>query len=874
MQDNVSIFSSLHAVKSVPLPDFRYANLPVQLTPFIGREQEIQAACTLLHHPGVHLLTFTGTGGVGKTRLALQVMEKLRNDFADGLCFVPLDAITDPQAVISTIVDTLDLWKNGACERGYSAIQVLKIYLRDRQQLLLLDNFEQVVSAAPLLVELLQACPQLKILVTSRTVLHVSGEHEFLVSPLALPNLKHGFDDATLAQCAAVALFIQRARAIKPDLQFTPANVRIIAQICTRLDGLPLAIELAATRIKLLPPQTLLTKLNRCLQLLAGGAQDAPMRQQTLRNTLIWSYNLLHHSEQWLFRRLSVFVGGCSLEAAVAVANVTNDLGIDILDGVAALLDKSLLQAQSEREPRLLLLETTREYGLECLLTSGELEVMQQAHAAYYLVLAEKAVPHLRGREQAIWLERLDREYENIVAALHWSIARGGETAERSLRLGGALAIFWWIRGHLSEVKDILEQALAGSGEYAVTTRAKAFYEVGWMFIPTDTVQAEALSMESLKLYRMLGNQQGIAETLNSLGQIAWHRGNFAEGCLLLEDSLMLFRGICDKGSVAWTVLCLACIALDQGESPKAFPYLEESLMLFREIGSTLGVAYALKNLARAFLDKGDALAAFPLLEESLQLFRELGDKTLTARTLAYLGRACALQGESIRARALFKEALATFQEKEAQRDIALSLFFLANVAVAQKDYVAARPLYEESLTIFKEVNYRGGVDIPCCLEGLARAVVGQGQPAWAARLAGAAEILRETIGVRLLPVEQPVYEKLILAIRTQLGKQVFVAMWAEGRAMTLEQVLAPQGQESVMVLPLIAGKQSYPANLTEREMEVLRLLVNGLTNNKIAEQLIISSHTVNAHVRSIFNKLEVNSRSALTRSALERNLI
>jgi DNA-binding CsgD family transcriptional regulator len=520
------------------------------------------------------------------------------------------------------------------------------------------------------------------------------------------------------------------------------------------------------------------------------------------------------------------------------------------------------------------LLETTREYGLECLCASGELEVTQRAHAAYYLALVEKAVPHLRCGEQAVWLERLEREYENIVAALRWSIERGGEDAERSLRLSGALAIFWWIRGHLQEGRDILERALAGSGEYMAATRAKALYEIGWMLISTDTMQAEALSGESLKLYRMLGHQQGIAEALNSLGQIAWQKGKFAEGCLLLEESLQLFRGICDKSSIAWAVLCLACLALDQGEHAKALPYLAESLTFFREASNTLGVAYVLNNLARAFLDQGDALAACPLLEESLQLFRELGNKNLTARTLAYLGRACHLRGDSVRARSLFKEALTTFQEKEARRDVAQSLFFLANVAVSQKDYFTAISLYKESLTIFTEINYRGGIDIPCCLEGLARAVVGQGQPAWAARLAGAAETLRETSGVRLLPVEHPTYKKLILTIRTQLGKQVFATMWAEGRTMTLEQVLAMQGQEPVMILPLIAGKQSYPANLTEREMEVLRLLVNGLANNKIAEHLIISSHTVNAHVRSIFNKLEVNSRSALTRSALERNLI
>lgn len=674
MQDNICVFPSRYTVEAEHLSDWGYSNLPMPLTPFIGREPEIQAACALLRLPEVRLLTLVGTGGIGKTRLALQIMAKLWNDFANGMYFISLANVNYPHEVLSTIADTLNLGKDREREHEENDMQLLKTFLRDQQLLLLLDNFEQVVAAAPLLVELLQVCPQLKMLVTSRTVLHVSGEHEFLVPPLALPPVKPYPDDpALLGQYAAVALFMQRARAIKPDFQCTQADMPIIAEICTRVDGLPLAIELAASRIKLFPPQTLLTMLKRPLQLLSSKIQDAPARQQTLRNTLTWSYNLLPMQEQGLFRRLAVFVGGCSLEAAATVSTVINDLIIDVVDGVASLLDKSLLWIQSGLEPRLRFLETTREYGLERLLASGELEIMQQAHATYYLTLAEEAVPHLHGAKQARYFEQLDQEYENLMVALRWSIERGKEGVERSLRLSGALALFWWLRGHFQEGKNILEQALAKSGESMGVVRAKALYEV-------------------------------------------------------------------------------------------------------------------------------------------------------------------------------------------------------ANVALSQKDFLTARQFYTEGLALFLRGGDEEDREILSCLEGLVRVALGQHQPAWAARLAGMAEMFRETLGVN--PAEPQAYEKLLQTIRAQLGPQTFTALWAEGRTMTLENVLTMQEYESLTDFPSGGEKPSGLSALTEREIEVLRLLVDGLTNNKIAEQLIISPHTVNAHVRSIFNKLDVNSRSALTRFALEQNLI
>jgi predicted ATPase/class 3 adenylate cyclase/DNA-binding CsgD family transcriptional regulator len=858
-------------------------NLPVQLTPFIGRHREVAAIQQLLHRPQVRLLTLTGPGGSGKTRLGLQGAAELLEEFRDGVFFVNLAPISDPALVVPTIAQTLGVKETP----GQPLSDRLQEWLQEKELLLLLDNFEQVLGAAVEVAALLAGCPRLEVLVTSRATLHVRGEQEFAVPPLSVPDPKHLPDLVALSQYEAVALFISRAQAVKPEFQVTKANAPAVAEICARLDGLPLAIELAAARSKLLPPEALLARLGQRLQTLTSGARDAPVRQQTLRNAIQWSYDLLDAAEQRLFRRLSVSAGGCTLEAAEAICAAPSDgnEASQVLDIVASLIDKSLLQQTGleSEEPRFAMLETIRAYGLEVLAASGEIEVTRQAHAKYYLRLSEEAEPELGGPRQAVWLERLEQEHDNLRAALGWSLERAeeGPSPEMAQRLAGALWRFWEVRGHWSEGRTFLEQALAGSKASAGLVQVKALKAAAHLaFVQCDNDRAEVLYEECLVRCRELGDTAGIALSLRVLGAIAGTRHNFGVAITLSEESLALYREVGDKEGIALSLGNLAELVAFKGDHARAISLSEESLALLRALGDRVLIAYGLSCLAVHFIvSQGDLATGRALLEESLALCREMGDKEVTAMALGLLAQVFLMQGDAIKAHSLLEEGI-MLGRGIGGRVTARMLIVLGRVASIEGDRAAAETLYEESLTFAWKIDLEEL--FPPYLEGLADMVATRGDPARAARLWGLAEAQRAAMGVPISLVERASYEHAVTAARAQLGEKAFTKALAEGRTMTSEQALAALGPVTLpRSLPTVPSSTppakpaaTYPDSLTTREVEVLRLLAQGLTDVQIAEQLVISPRTVNNHLTSIYSKIKVSSRSAATRYAIEHHLI
>jgi len=605
--------------------DARMNNLPAQPTPLVGRERELGEVRDLLRGEGVRLLTLTGPGGIGKTRLGLQVAADLLDEFEDGVFFVELAPITDPALVASAIAEAL-----GVVEAGDQPLEeVLKDYLRDKELLLLLDNFEQVLGAAQRGGKLLSACPKLKVLATSRSVLRVYGEQEYPVPPLELPSPGRLPPIDRLSQYEAVRLFIERAKAAKPDFSVTDGNAPAVAEICARLDGLPLAIELAAARIKLLTPSAMLERLGSRLKLLGGGARDLPERQRTLRGTIEWSHALLEEGEQMLFARLAVFSGGRTLEAIEAVCDARGDLPVDALEGVSSLLDKSLLRQEEgpEGEPRFVMLETIHEYARERLQASGEAEDTSRLHAEYFLALAEEAEPELSGADQLAYLERLEAEHDNFRAALTWSLDKEPETA---LRLASALARFWEKSSYFSEGSRWLEAALGQS----------------------DRVDAAATDSATR------------AKLLSEAGTFAFFRTDFERAIVLHGEALELYRQVGDESGVAFALLCLGAQHMEKGDHERAAPFLEEALALSHRIGDKRNIAGTLHNLAEVERQRGNYERAKTLGMQSIALSREMEDKWQLAMVVGWLGLLAVWSGDDHDlAESSLEEALALDRE-------------------------------------------------------------------------------------------------------------------------------------------------------------------------------------------------------------------
>jgi predicted ATPase/class 3 adenylate cyclase/DNA-binding XRE family transcriptional regulator len=644
-------------------------NLPVQTTTLLGRELEVTMLCVLLRRADVRLVTLTGSGGVGKTRLSLQVAAEVLDAFPDGVWNVRLSRLSDPALVVPTIAAALELKESGAVP----LVEVLQNHLRDKQLLLVLDNFEQVVAAAPRVGELLEHCAGLKLLVTSRVTLHLHGEHEYTLKPLALPDPAHLPPLDRFSQYAAVALFVERAQAARADFQVTNVNASAVAAICARLDGLPLAIELAAARVKLLPPPALLARLERALPVLTGGARNVDERQQTMRNTLAWSYDLLSPKEQRLFRRLAVFVGGCTLEVAEAVCTApdcTSPLEIDLLDGLSALVDHCLVQQRAEEEraePRFSLLYIVREYALEQLEASGEVEALRRAHAAYMVALAERAEPHLYGPQARLWLDRLEREHDNMRAALDWA-RHTGETM-LSLRLAGTLKEYWYRLGYIGEGLTWLLAALdehaaaraslvSASDAVAATIDVKALSAAGLLTLwHTDYLAACALFGSCAALAQATGNLAIAADALHHLSLATFLEGDQTRALEIMEEAIVLARQQADPDVLSLALCNLGYLCYHLGDLERSAASLSEGLALARQVGDAHCATINLMQLGQVARRQGDPSRARAVLGEALHLAREVGDPRLFAETIEYVADLAAEAGQGERAARLLGAA-------------------------------------------------------------------------------------------------------------------------------------------------------------------------------------------------------------------------
>jgi predicted ATPase/DNA-binding CsgD family transcriptional regulator len=861
------------------MPERHHSGIPLLPGPLVGRQAELFTARHLLLATGARLVTLTGPPGVGKTSLALALAADLHGHFADGIRFVDLSTVTDADLVATVMADGL------GAGGGRRPLTRLIGYLSERECLLVVDNFEQVIGAAPLVAELLRSCPALAMLVTSRASLRLRWERELSIPTLALPDHASASAPETLARTAAVSLFVERARAVSPGFAVTASNAPAVGELCRRLDGLPLAIELAAARARLLSPEAMLRQLagsdddarqgwarpGTRLDVLAGGPRDLPQRQQALGTAIGWSYALLDAAERAMFRRLAVFVGGCTLEAIERVCSEQS--AVPTLDAVASLVEKSLVRRElnDPAEPRLRMLETIREYALRELVASGEADLLRARHAAFYLALAEQAAPELEGPDQAVWLDRLDGEHDNLRAAGRWAAERG--EAETVLRLGASLWRFWWARANAAEARERVEGMLAlASVTPRSLARVKALQGAGVLAHELgDYPRSRALLEESLAVGRQLGDDRAVGSVLDSLGWLAQQCGQPAEARTLLEESLAISQQVGDRRGSAGILARLGYVAFAEGDRPSTRALLDQSLTLARATGDRRIIGEALFNLGLSSHVARDLGEARRFYEESRATLRELGHRPALAQTLHMLAHLLTMTGDVASARPLYHEALVTAREVGNRRRLAFALWTIAPLAVAS------------------------------------------GEPERAVRLDAAASVAAEAMGAVIACPVRDLYDALLVPAHRELGEERVAAARQAGQALTLqaavEETLAwltldlearpgvsgnrerasaeptarhpepvepSDGRDSSGAEPAISSPRETAGGeqLTRREREIAALIGQGLTSPEIAERLVISRGTVDAHADHIRTKLELRSRAEIAAWAVRQGLL
>lgn len=803
-------------------------NLPHPMTELIGREDERFEVSARLRR--ARLVTLTGLGGIGKTRLALEVAREVAGEYPDGVWLVTLEALTDGKLVAQQIASVLGLRE----KPGQDFLRSLTDHMRKRRLLLVLDNCEHLMeTTARIVTSLLRECVEIRILATSREALGITSETVWVVPTLAAPDPAHlPQARATLLRVLmryeSVQLFVERAQAVQPGFVLTEDNAQAVAQVCCRLEGIPLAIELAAGRARALTVSQIAMRLENYLGLLTGGSRTALSRQQTLRATLDWSYALLTESERGLLHRVSVFAGGWTPAAAEHVCGGNGIETWEVPLVLRSLVDKSLVvMEQQERgaSARFRLLEMVRQYAVEHLHASGMADVIMARRRDWLVALAEEAEPQLNGFEQESWLHRLEMDHDNLRAALMWD---GGEAAATDLRLAGALHRFWYMRGYWSEGRQHLSRVLRQeSAQPRTAARAKALDAAGSLaYSQGDYSSARSLHEESLSIRREMRDRQGIAWSLNCLGKVAYDQGDYTAARALHEESLSIRRDLGDRPGIAWSLNSLGNIAHPRGEYEAARRMYEESLSLFKELGDRQGIARSFSCLGYVAYDRGDYTSARSLHEESLSLFKELGDKGGIAWACCCLGYMTHEQGEYASARALLADGLELFKELGDRRGVAWSLNSLGNVAHLLEEYEAARGLHEESLSIRRELGDRQGIawslnclgnvaydhgdyasarslheeslgffrelqdmkGVSACLEGLAAVLAAQARVSTAVGLRGAAATLRTMIGAPLPANVQQKYDRIMEQARAAIGEEAFAVAWAEGCARTWER--------------------------------------------------------------------------------------